>query len=72
MSENDQTATPPWPDHVVPGSAPDPVVETAPVAPPAPETTHGDDVDELLTEERPVIMPPAGPQAGVVIPPVER
>ncbi|GEA81762.1 hypothetical protein [Cellulomonas uda] len=69
MSDNDPTVTPPTPSHVVPGDAPDPVVSTAPSAPPAPDEGREEDVDELLSQERPVVIPPAGPQTGVAVPP---
>ncbi|GEA85904.1 MAG: hypothetical protein NVV70_11520 [Cellulomonas sp.] len=71
MSENDQPVTPPWPDRVVPGGAPDPVAATAPVAPPPPDAPDQGDPDALLQEERPIVLPPAGPQTGVVTPPLQ-
>ncbi len=72
MSENDETFIPPVPQHVVSGGAPDPVKATAPVAPPAPDEPEAGDLDAAAGEPRTVIMPPGGPQSGVVIPPVER
>lgn len=70
MSENDPTFTPPTPSHVVPGDRPDPVVSTAPTATPA-AGDRNEDVDDMLSDERPVVLPPGGPQTGVVIPPVK-
>ncbi len=70
MSENDEILTPPAPEHVVPGDAPDPVKATEPVAPPAPD--EQDLTDEELLEERRPIMPPNGPQGGVILPPTDR
>ncbi|CAM5785117.1 hypothetical protein [Cellulomonas persica] len=72
MSENDETFTPPVPHHVVSGGAPDPVKATEPVAPPALDETEAGDEGERGGANRPTIMPPTGPQSGVVIPPVER
>lgn len=71
MSENDPTFTPPTPGRVVPGGRPDPVVSTAPTAAPAPDGKPDEDVDEIITEARPVVLPPGGPQTGVVVPPVK-
>lgn len=68
MTENAGTDVPrPAPTHPIPGGAPDPVVATAPQAEPAPDDIE--DVDAQLLEERPAVLPPAGPMTGVVPPP---
>ncbi|MBT0993887.1 hypothetical protein KIN34_06250 [Cellulomonas sp. DKR-3] len=66
MTENEGTEVPTT-AHVIPGGAPDPVKSTAPQAPPAPDDVE--DVDAQLLEERPAVLPPAGPMTGVVPPP---
>jgi len=57
----------PFPDHVTPGGAPDPVVATAPVA----DAAHDDldPVDEMLEKDGAPIYPVAGAQAGAIPPP---
>jgi len=64
MSENDPTFTT-APD------VPDPVVDTEPAAEPAPDANTEEDVDAMLAGERPIVLPPAGPQTGVAVPPLK-
>ncbi|MCR6688889.1 hypothetical protein [Cellulomonas sp.] len=70
MSDHDETNVPPTAADAVPGGVPDPVVATAPTAPPAPDEPKDDAIDETLAAERPPVYPAAGPQSGVVMPPV--
>jgi len=63
--ESTMSESTPMPDHVIPGEgAPDPVVATAPTAPPAPDDETG--LDAYIDKDQPAVMPVGGMAAGTV------